>query len=52
MEEGKFLDLHRHLPSAAFVGLAALVIAAVGGVFIFTGVYNIGADAPHYRPAG
>lgn len=50
MEEGKFLDLHRHLPSAAFVGLAALVIAAVGGVFIFTGVYNIGADAPHYRP--
>ena len=50
MEKGKFLDLHRHLPSAAFVVLAALLIAAIGGVFIFAGLYNIGADAPHYRP--
>ena len=50
MEKEKFLDLHRHLPSAAFVGLAALVIAALAGAFIFAGVYNIGADAPHYRP--
>ena len=50
MEKGKFLDLHRHLPSAAFVGLAAILIAAFAGVFIFAGVYNIGADAPHYRP--
>ncbi len=50
MEKGKFLDLHRHLPSATFVGLAALVIAAFAGVFIFAGVYNIGADAPHYTP--
>ena len=50
MEKGKFLDLHRHLPSTAFVVLAALLIAAIGGVFIFAGVYNIGADAPHYRP--
>jgi mono/diheme cytochrome c family protein len=50
MEKGKFLDLHRHLPSAAFVGVAALVIAAFAGAFIFAGVYNIGADAPHYQP--
>lgn len=50
MEKGKFLDLHRHLPSAAFVILATLVIAAFAGVFIFAGVYNIGADAPHYKP--
>ena len=50
MEKGKFLDLHRHLPSAAFVGLAALLISAIAGVFIFAGVYNIGADAPHYQP--
>ena len=50
MEKGKFLDLHRHLPSAMFVILAALVVAALAGVFIFAGVYNIGADAPHYRP--
>ena len=50
MEKGKFLDLHRHLPSTAFVILVALVLAALGGVFIFAGVYNIGADAPHYKP--
>ena len=50
MEKGKFLDLHRHLPSAAFVGLVALLISAIAGVFIFAGVYNIGADAPHYQP--
>ena len=50
MAKGKFLDLHRHLPSAMFVILAALVVAALAGVFIFAGVYNIGADAPHYRP--
>ena len=50
MEKGKFLDLHRHLPSAAFVGLAALLLSALAGVFIFAGVYNIGADEPHFRP--
>jgi mono/diheme cytochrome c family protein len=50
MEKGKFLDLHRHLPSAAFVILATIVIAALAGVFIFAGVYNIGADEPHYKP--
>ena len=50
MEKEKFLDLHRHLPSAAFVAILALLIAAFAGVFIFAGVYNIGADAPHYRP--
>ncbi len=50
MEKGKFLDLRRHLPSAAFVILAALLIAALAGVFIFAGFYNIGADAPHYKP--
>jgi mono/diheme cytochrome c family protein len=50
MAKGKFLDLHRHLPSAAFLGLAALLTAAFAGVFVFAGVYNIGADAPHYQP--
>ena len=44
------MDLHRHLPSAVFVGLAALVISPIAGAFIFAWVYNIGADAPHYRP--
>ena len=45
---GKFLDLHRHLPSTAFVGLMLLLAAAFGGIFIYAGVYNIGADAPHW----
>lgn len=39
--------LKRHLPSTAFVLVLLAVIAAFGGIFIFAGVYNIGADAPH-----
>ena len=49
MANGKFLDLHRHLPSAAFVSLMVLVVAAFAGIFIYIGVYNIGADAPHWK---
>lgn len=45
--DGKFLDLHRHLPSAAFVLILLLVIAAFAGIFVYGGIYNIGADAPH-----
>lgn len=41
------VDLRRHLPSTAFVVIIVLTIAALGSVFIFAGVYNIGADAPH-----
>ena len=43
------VDLRRHLPSTAFVAIALIVIAALAGIFIFAGVYNIGADAPHSR---
>ena len=49
MAKGKFLDLHRHLPSTAFVSLLLLVVAAFAGIFIYMGVYNIGADAPHWK---
>ena len=45
--KGRFLDLHRHLPSTAFVLLLSLALAAFGGAFVYAGVYNIGADAPH-----
>ena len=45
--KGRFLDLHRHLPSTAFVVLLSLALAAFGGAFVYAGVYNIGADAPH-----
>ena len=47
MANGKPFDLKRHLPSTGFVVIALITIAAFGGIFIFAGVYNIGADAPH-----
>lgn len=45
----KFFDVRRHLPSAAFVIVLLIVIAAFTGIFIYGGLYNIGADAPHSR---
>ena len=39
--------VRRHLPSAAFVVVLLIVLAAFAGIFIYTGLYNIGADAPH-----
>jgi len=45
MATGGFLQ--RHLPSMAFVLVLLLVLAAFAGIFIYTGFYNIGADAPH-----
>lgn len=50
MSGPKFLDLRTHLPSAAFVAVAALVLAGLVGILIFAGVYNIGADVPHLKP--
>lgn len=45
----KSFDLRRHLPSAAFAILFLIAISALAGVFLYAGVYNIGADAPHSR---
>ena len=42
--------IRRHLPSWSFVGLAAILLAVFGALFVYFGVYNIGADAPHTRP--
>ncbi|MEO6580945.1 MAG: c-type cytochrome [Sphingomicrobium sp.] len=39
--------LRGHLPSIAFVLLSSLCLAAIGGAFVYSGFYNIGADAPH-----
>ncbi len=50
MNDQKPFDLKKHLPSAAFVVVAALLIGGVGGAVIYAGLYNIGADAPHTRP--
>ena len=49
MAKGKFLDLHRHLPSTIFVVIMLLVVAGFAGAFIYAGVYNIGADEPHSK---
>ena len=45
MATGGFLQ--KHLPSTAFVLLLLILVAAFGGIFIYAGFYNIGADAPH-----
>src|SRR5450759_3334927 len=50
MADRRPLDLQRHLPSWPFVALASLLIGAVLGAVIFTGLYDIGADAPHTPP--
>ena len=42
-------SVRRHLPSVAFVLVFLIVIAAFAGVFIYAGIYNIGADAPHSK---
>lgn len=49
MADSKPFDLKRHLPSMAFVAVSLVLIAAFGGIFIYAGVYNIGADSPHSR---
>ena len=43
------IDFRHHMPSATFVALAALILAGLGGIAIYLGLYNIGADAPHFR---
>jgi mono/diheme cytochrome c family protein len=42
-------EVKRHLPSATFVVIVLLLLGAVAGVFVYAGVYNIGADAPHSK---
>jgi mono/diheme cytochrome c family protein len=37
----------RGLPSLSFVVVLLIVIAAICGAFVYSGLYNIGADAPH-----
>ena len=49
MAKNRIIDLQRHLPSATFALVALLLLAAFAGIFIYAGVYNIAADAPHSR---
>lgn len=50
MADRKPLELKRHLPSWPFVALVSLLVGGVAGAVIFTGLYDIGADAPHTMP--
>ncbi len=43
------IDFRRHMPSTTFVALTLLILAGLGGVAIYLGIYNIAADAPHTR---
>lgn len=43
------IDFHRHMPSTIFVVLTLLVLAGLASVLVYLGVYNIGADSPHFR---
>nr|WP_299912588.1 cytochrome c [Sphingomonas bacterium] len=49
MARQRSIDWRRHLPSATLSAIALLVLAILFGGFVFSGFYNIGADAPHSR---
>lgn len=42
-------EVKRHLPSVTFVVTVLLLLAAFAVAFIYAGIYNIGADAPHSK---
>ncbi len=42
--------LRHHLPSGAFVGILSAVVLIAAGLFVYFGMYDIAADAPHTRP--
>lgn len=49
MERAKSRTLRDHLPSVMFVVVLAIGLSAAAATFLFLGVYNIAADAPHTR---
>jgi mono/diheme cytochrome c family protein len=46
----KRIDWRHHLPSVTFLGASIAALVAATGAFLYFGVYNIAADAPHTRP--
>lgn len=42
--------VRRHLPSVSFVAVVTVVGVVLAAAFLYFGVYNIAADAPHTRP--
>src|SRR3546814_4643981 len=43
-------SLRRHWPSWPFVGVLAALLFIFTAAFIYFGIYNIAADAPHTKP--
>jgi mono/diheme cytochrome c family protein len=41
--------LRRHLPSSTLAIALLLVVVGCAGGFVYSGAYDIGADAPHWR---
>src|SRR3954447_20873490 len=37
----------RHLPALVVVLIVLLVLAGFAGIFLYAGIYNVGADTPH-----
>jgi hypothetical protein len=50
MEKDDRLSMHYLLPIAATVATLALAALGAAAVFVYSGVYDIGADAPHTKP--
>lgn len=46
----KVPGLRGHFPSLVFVIVAAMLASFVFGLFVYAGIYNIAADAPHAPP--
>ena len=44
-----FSRFRRHFPSLPFVIIAIIAIATLVGAIVYAGIYNIGADSPHWR---
>jgi mono/diheme cytochrome c family protein len=45
----RHIDWRRHLPSITFVGASTGAFVVATAAFLYFGVYNIAADAPHTR---
>ena len=46
MTDGQSPGRRRHLPVLI---VALVLLAALSGLFVYSGIYDIGADAPHWR---
>lgn len=49
MANAKTRQPHPHFPSKTFVAIILVIAASIAALFIYSGVYNIGADAPHWK---